>query len=43
MAGNGHPDLIVTSPNAAHVFRNETSVKDDRFAEPGSQGNFTLY
>lgn len=43
MAGNGRPDLIVTSPNAAHVFRNETGAEDCRFAGLGSEGNFTLY
>jgi hypothetical protein len=43
MAGDGRPDLIVTSPNAAHIFRNEKGVECRRFAELGSERNFTLY
>jgi len=43
MTGDGRPDLIVTSPNAVHIFRNEEGTEDRYFSEPGSERNFTLY
>ncbi|MFH1569256.1 MAG: hypothetical protein ABIL09_14775 [Gemmatimonadota bacterium] len=43
MAGTGRADLIVTSPHAAHVFRNEAGPEDARFDGLGSERNFTLY
>ena len=43
VAGAGRPDLIVTSPNTAHIFRNEQGARDPCFAELGSERNFTLY
>jgi len=43
MAGNSRADLLVTSPHAVHIFRNEEGAEDPRFAEIGSALNFTLY
>jgi hypothetical protein len=43
MAGEGRASLIVTSPNAAHIFLNEKGVREKGFAELGSERNFTLY
>ncbi|HJP33348.1 MAG TPA: hypothetical protein QGF95_22600 [Candidatus Latescibacteria bacterium] len=41
--GDGRADVIVTSPHAAHVFRNDRGVPDAAFTELGSERNFTLY
>ncbi|MBT4497853.1 MAG: hypothetical protein HOC74_09040 [Gemmatimonadetes bacterium] len=43
MTGDGRPDLIVTSPNAVHIFRNGEGIEDQGFSELGSERNFTLY
>ena len=43
MVGNGRADVIVTSPHAAHVFRNEAGLADHRVTDLGSEPNFTLY
>ena len=43
LTDDGRPDLIVTSPNAAHIFRNEKGPRDRAFDELGSEPKFTLY
>ncbi|HCL30151.1 MAG TPA: hypothetical protein DIC52_17165, partial [Candidatus Latescibacteria bacterium] len=43
IAGNGRGDVVLTSPHAAHVFRNENGSADAAFTELGSERNFTLY
>jgi outer membrane protein assembly factor BamB len=43
MVGHSRGDVVVTSPHAAHVFRNEKGSADVTFTALGSERNFTLY
>jgi len=43
MSGDGIPDVMITTPEAVYIYRNEKGRKPEAPAPPGTEFNFTLY
>jgi hypothetical protein len=43
MTGDGIPDVVLATPEAVYIFKNEKGLKPDRPVPLGTGPNFTLY
>ena len=43
MTGDGIPDVVLATPKAVYIFKNQKGLKPDRPVPLGTDLNFTLY
>ena len=43
MTGDGAPDVLLATPDAVYIYKNDRATKPDRPAPLGTGANFTLY